>query len=1135
VKCLRCGTENAEDSSFCRACGARLVTACPQCGSECRPGDKFCSKCGTRLSAPSEPAVKTFTTDEKLELIKRYLPKALAEKILSQRDRIEGERKLVTVLFCDMVGYTSLSEILGPEDSYSIIDRVYEILIHKVHEFEGTINDMSGDGILALFGAPLALEDAPQRAVRSGFAIHREIHKYNDSIRLQYGNAVSIMMRIGIHTGPVVVGTVGNDLRVDFKAIGDTVNTASRIEGLAEPGTSYVSEDTFKLTEGLFRFEALGEREVKGKKKPVRVYRVIAPSSRKTRFDMSAERGLTPFLGRERELELLIDGFERVKGGRGQAFSIMADAGVGKSRLLYEFRKAVANEDATFIEGKCLSYSRGVPYHPVTDILKANFEVSGNDGDPVKRKKVEEGLKALSIDEVSALPYLLELLSVKDSGIDRIPLSPETKRVRIREAVRHIVLRGSELRPLILAIEDLHWGDESSEELFRDLMDSISGSRVMLLFTYRPEFVHTWGGRSYHSQVNLNRLSNRESLLMVSNLLGTHEIAEEVSQFILERTEGVPFFIEEFVRSLKDLKVLEKKGKSYTTAKDLRDISIPSTIQDVIMARIDSLPETAKKLLQTGSVIGREFSHELIKEVAELPEEDLLGQLSILKEAELLFERGIYPHSTYIFKHALTQDASSGSLLKSTRRKYHERVARVLEDHFPGTAEAQPERLGHHFTEAGLCERAIPYWRRAGEIAVKRSAHKEGTGFFKRGIELTKKMADTPERAQIELDLQNSLGQTLMINEGFYSPEGKRALDRARELCRQVGETSKLFTVLHALWIFYLAHGERQTAFELAKQCLELAENLENTPFLVEAHHAFGSTHYWCGEYESALSHLERGSDLYDSLPSGSQVLPPGREDPGVVHKSHCAHTLWILGYPDRALDKVQAALALGEELDHPFSLVFAQLCAAMVNLYRGELEQAREQAGKAVETSEKREFGLWLIWAKVYLGATLAALGQAEEGIEHTRRGVELSSMAGILGGLPSWKTLLAEACGIHGGRVEEGLAVLDEAQRNMDDTGFRMWEEELHRIRGELLLMRDKTNMSGAESSFRKAIDTARQRKAKSLELRASMALSRLWHKQGKKDEAEKLLSEIYGWFTEGFDTGDLRTAKKLLEEYN
>jgi class 3 adenylate cyclase len=365
MKCPKCQFENREDAKFCNKCGHKFEHTCPNCGTANRAGAKFCDECGHNLTIPSEPPVKDLSFDEKLDKIQRYLPKGLTEKILSQRDKIEGEHKLVTVMFCDMEGFTILVDRLGPEEAYGTMDQIYEILIHKVHDYEGTVNEMTGDGILALFGAPIALEDAPQRAVRSAMAIHREMSRFSDRLKHEREYLPPLKMRVGIHTGPVVVGTVGNNLRVEFKAVGDTVNLASRMEGLAEPGTTYVTKDTFKLTEGLFMFEALGEREVKGKEEPVRVYRVIAPSGRRTRFDVSADRGLTPFVGRERELDLLLDGFDRFKAGRGQAFSIIAEAGLGKSRLLYEFRKAVTSEDVMFLEGRCLSYSGGVSYHPI--------------------------------------------------------------------------------------------------------------------------------------------------------------------------------------------------------------------------------------------------------------------------------------------------------------------------------------------------------------------------------------------------------------------------------------------------------------------------------------------------------------------------------------------------------------------------------------------------------------------------------------------------------------------------------------------------------------------------------------------------------------------------------------------------
>jgi class 3 adenylate cyclase/ribosomal protein L40E len=768
MKCPKCQFENPEGIIFCGKCASKLELICTKCNFSNPPDFIFCGKCAHNLSTPSEAPPKDLSFDEKLTKIQKYLPKGLTEKILSQRDRIEGERKQVTVMFCDMEGFTPLSEMLGIEDAYAIIDQVYEILIHKVHDYEGTVNEMTGDGIMALFGAPIALEDASQRAIRSSLAIHREMAKFNDQLKREKKDIPPVKMRIGIHTGPVVVGTVGNDLRVEFKAVGDTVNLASRIEGQAQPGTTYITEETFKLTEGLFRFEALGQRVIKGKEKPINVFRAIAPSTRRTRFDVSAERGLTPFAGRERELELLMDGFDRSKAGRGQAFSITAEAGVGKSRLLYEFRKAVASEDVTFLEGRCLSYSQGVAYHPFIDILKAYFDIHEDDLDFDIKEKVKKGLKISGSDETSTFPYLLELLTVKDSGIDKIPMSPEAKKIRIMESFKQIALKGSEIRPLILAYEDLHWIDKSSEELLKYVLESIPGARILLIFTYRPEFVHTWGAKSYHSQVMLNRLSNRESLMLVSHLLGTEELDKKLEEFILEKTEGVPFFIEELIKSLKDLKIIERENNRYRITRDIKEVTIPSTVQDVIMARVDSLPQEMKGLLQTVSVVGRESSYDLIKRVTGLTEQELLSQLSVLKNSELLYERGIYPQSTYVFKHALTQDVAYDSLLLKRRKEIHEEIGEVIEALYPDRLEEYYELLAYHYARSTNTDKAVKYLDLANQKANKLNAMVEAKAYFDEAMDLLDALSETEENQHRRI--------SLLVNQSivFLRIHGKR-------------------------------------------------------------------------------------------------------------------------------------------------------------------------------------------------------------------------------------------------------------------------------------------------------------------------------------------------------------------------
>jgi class 3 adenylate cyclase/predicted ATPase len=1131
MKCPECHFENLDGMNFCGKCGAKLERLCPQCHFSNPAEYEFCGKCGQNLIPPSEPAPKELSFDEKLDKIQRYLPKGLTEKILAQRDRIEGERKQVTVMFCDLEGFTPLSERLGPEEAYGVMDKIYELLIHKVHDYEGTVNEMTGDGIMALFGAPIALEDAPQRAIRSAMAIHREIAKFSDGIKKEKEGISALKMRVGIHSGPVVVGTLGNNLRVEFKAVGDTVNLASRVEGLAEPGTTYVTEDTFKISEGLFRFEALGKRRVKGKEEPVKVYRVIAPSTRRTRFDVSAERGLAPFVGRERELELLLDGFERAKEGRGQAFSIVSEAGVGKSRLLYEFRKAVANEDVTFLEGRCLSYSKGVAYHPVIEILKANFDIVEGDADPEIKGKVKRGLEMIGAEEATTLPYLLELLSVKESGIDEIPLSPEAKKDRIIEAVKRITLKGSEIRPLILAYEDLHWVDKSSEDVLKYVLESIPGAMVLNLFTYRPEFVHTWGAKSYHSQLNLNRLSNRESLAMVYYLLGTEEIDRELEDLILEKTEGVPFFIEEFIKSLRDLKIIDIKENRYCITKDIKEATIPATVQDVIMARIDSLPEGVKGLLQTVSAVGREFSYNLAQKVTGLTEQELLSHLSVLKDSELLYERGIYPQSTYIFKHALTQDATYQSLLKSTRQNYHRKIAQVLEKDFPDKMETQPELLAHHYTEAGLNEQAVGYWHRAGKHATQRSAHVEAINHLTKGLEVLMTLPDTLERARQELDLQTTLGPVLMAVQGFSSLDTERAYARARELCQQVGETSQLFPVLYGLWSIYRNRAELQTTRELGEQLLSLAQREQDPALLLEAHRVLGPTMFWLGEMASARAHSEQGVALYDPQQHRSHAFVYG-QDPGVACKCFAAMAIWMLGYPDQARKITHEALALAQKYTHPFSLAFALNMTAVVHQFRREAQVVQEHAEALMELSTEQSFPYFLDFGTILRGWALTAQGEEAEGVAQVHQGLVAYRGMGSEVHRPYFLALLAEAYG-EVGQPEEGLTALVEALAIVDNTGERNWEAELSRRKGELLLEQRGQKVGEAEECFRQALDIARRQQAKSLELRASMSLSRLWQQEGKLEEAHQLLAEIYGWFTEGFDTADLKEAKVLLEE--
>jgi class 3 adenylate cyclase/tetratricopeptide (TPR) repeat protein len=1090
MRCPKCQFENPDDKKFCRECGSKLLLACPNCAAEILPIDKFCGECGQDLKKSEEAPLKDLSFDEKLTKIQKYLPKGLTEKILSQKDGIEGERKQVTVMFCDMEGFTPMSELLGIEEAYSVIDQVYEILIHKVHDYEGTVNEMTGDGIMALFGAPVALEDAPQRAIQSSLAIHREMAKFSDQLSQDSKSAPPVKMRIGIHTGPVVVGTVGNDLRVEFKAVGDTVNLASRMEGQAQPGTTYITEDTFKLTEGLFRFEGLGQRMIKGKQEPVNVYRAIAPSTMRTRFDVSAERGLTPLAGRERELELLFDGLERSKAGRGQAFSIMAEAGIGKSRLLYEFRKAVAHEDVTFLEGRCLSYSRGVAYHPIIDTLKATFDIHEGDGDLEIRGKLKKGLKMLAADEASTLPYLLELLAVKDSGIDEIPMSPDAKKNRIMEAFKQIALKGSEIRPLILAYEDLHWIDKSSEELLKYVLESIPGARVLLIFTYRPEFVHTWGAKSYHSQVNLNRLSNRESLMMVSHLLGTEELDKNLEEFILEKTEGVPFFIEELIKSLKDLKIIERENNRYRITKDVKEVTIPATIQDVIMARIDSLPEETKSLLQKVSVVGRESSYDLIKRLTNLAEPELLSHLSVLKDSELLYERGIYPQSTYVFKHALTQDVAYDSLLLKRRKEIHEEIGAVIEALYPDRLEEYHELLAFHYGRSVNADKAVRYLYLANQKAAKLNAMDEAKAYFDEAMVLLDALPETEENRQRRISLLVNQGIVIMLL--FKSSEYYKFLTRYEPMARNLGNPELLGAFYARLGHCEFSFGNYDQAIRTLGKAAELCQAAGN---IGDAAYAYT---FW------EMSHLDRG-DFERVLALKDDVLRTVEHQFNLrFHTfalSIAARAYACLGRWDEAVKEAQKSLSVADEFSDNSLVSFAAWNLSIVYAWKSDVARAVEYGElslqKAPTLGDKA-------WAQRSLGWVLCRSGETARGIEL------LTTVLPILRGGQFITSEIPLLCFLGEGywlarEDDKAKQMFEESLEMAERYGARYYVGFAQRLLGEIAL---KSNPAQAATHFKRSIAVLQEIKAENELAHTYVSYGRFHKQQNQIDQAREYL---------------------------
>jgi len=1103
MKCSKCQFENRESAKFCKECGNKLEIPCSKCGNINEPGSKFCDECGHNLTIRSEPLPKDLSFDEKLDKIQRYLPKGLTEKILSQRNKIEGERKHVTVMFCDMEGFTPLVEKLGPEEAYGIMDQVYEILIHKVHDYEGTVNEMTGDGIMALFGAPIALEDAPQRAIRSALAIHREMTRFSDKIAQEIEGIQPLKMRVGIHTGPVVVGTLGNNLRVDFKAVGDTVNLASRMENLAKPGATYATKNTFKLTEGFFRFEALGEKKVKGKKEPIKVYRVIAPSTRRTRFDVSAERGLTPFVGRERELELLVDGFERSKAGRGQAFSIVSEAGVGKSRLLYEFRKAIINENVTFLEGKCLSYGRSVAYHPVIDILKANFDIQEGNEDSEIREKVKRGLKILEADEASTLPYLLELLFVKNSGIDKIPMTPESRKDRIIGTINRITLKGSEIRPIVMAFEDLHWMDKSSEDVSKHLLDSIPGARVLLIFTYRPEFVHTWGAKSFHSQITLNRLSNRESLTMVSHLLGTEDIDSDLEELILEKTEGIPFFIEELIRSLKDLKIIEREDSKYRIAKDVQAVTIPSTIQDVIMARVDSLPEAAKEVLQTGSVIEREFRYDLIKQVTGLPDQELLSHLSTLKDSELLYERGIYPQSTCIFKHSLTREVVYDSILSKKKRRLHGRVGDAIEEIYRDSIDEYYGVLAEHFIVSEKFEKAAEYSKLTAKKAQKTASLNDSIAFTRKAVASLEKLSQTEDVERKIIDTRTALG--LYSGQMFYWREARDAVDPIIDLALKHNykrRLAQIYTIKGAYeWFVEENYAESSKNLD---EALRIAGEVSDVI-------SFALASYWLGVISSFDCKFKKGIELIQRTLNMNEAT--GNLWGIAAMKSSLTFPPYLgEGAIGLAYKTSNEAIQVAEQSGDIYSKAMAY-CSHGASCYgKGLFEEATEYLIKGAEFSEKIQYFHYHALSETWLGMTFFEIGEYRHSEAHYAKAIPLLEHVSLM---PSWRFFCK--LGIARAKVMncEGDVDLNSLYAYENENKVRLFEGLITGMIGKILLNVDDLRRSEAEDWIKKAID-ADDRNGMRFFLGSDYALyAELFRRKGDLSEAKDNLVkaiEIY-----------------------
>jgi predicted ATPase/class 3 adenylate cyclase len=1126
MKCPQCSFDNKPNKKFCTKCGSKIALKCPNCDTEIEAGDDFCGECGHDLRESKNALPIDRSQPES------YTPKFLADKILTSRSSLEGERKQVTVLLADIKDSTELIKDLDPEAAQQLLDPVIQIMMNSIHQYEGTVNQVLGDGIMALFGAPISHEDHALRACYAALAMQTAMNEYTSEVRQTHG--AELRIRVGLNSGEVVVRTIGNDLHMDYSAVGSTTHLAARMEQIAIPGTTRMTGETLRLVEGFVKVNPLGPIPVKGMAEPAEVFELIGASTVRRRLQAAVARGLTRFVGRDKEIEELNQILKQAEAGHGQVVAAVGEAGVGKSRLVYEFVQSHRTQGWLVLESASVSYGKATPYFPVIDLLKHYVHVE--DGDDARTIRAKVTGQILTLDETlqETIPALLSLLDTLPQDSPFLRLDPMQRRQDILDAIKRILLRESQVQPLLVIFEDLHWIDSETQALLDILIESLPTARLVLLVNYRPEYRHSWASKTYYTRQRLDPLPPASAEIFLQNMLGDDPSLDPLKQLLVKRTEGNPFFLEECVRTLVETHALAGEPGAYCLIQDLPEIHVPATVQVLLAARMDRLPPEEKRLLQTAAVIGNEVPLPLLQIIADMPQEGLQRGLAHLQAAEFLYETSLFPEQIYSFKHALTQNVAYQSLLVSTRQPIHQRIGRVMEEQFAETAETQPELLAHHYTEAGCQKEAAGYWRRAGEHASARSAYAEAIAHLNQGLAELQTLPETTEHAELELALQFDLASALIVSKGWIAPEVEQAYTRAYELCRQVGETPTLIPVLQGLRRLYTLRGDPgdvQRAQKLAAQLLALARRQADTALLQEAHWAIGQTHCFLGEFEPARRHLEQSITVYapQSLNSQASRDAAGTQIACLVHN---AKVLWALGYPDQALETSEQALLLAHELSHPFTLAFAFFGMAELSQLRREVQATLKQAEAMIALANEQGFPVFMELGTLLRAWSLAIQGDSEEGITQMRQYMANKPVGSFYAIRPWLYAMYVEAYRA-ARQTGEGLSQVAKALALVEKSGFRFYEAELRRLHGELLLMQSVPDTAGAETCLQQALDLAAGQQAKSLELRAAVSLSRLWGQQNRKAEAQILLTEIYDWFSEGFDTADLREAKALLED--
>ena len=1048
-----------------------------------------------------------------------------AEAATEPAPRDEAERRHLTVMFCELIGSDTLSAQLDPEDMWGVIASYHACVGEVVGRHHGMIARHMDEGVLAYFGYPRAQEDDAEQAVRAALVL------VDAAANLRTNVDAALQVRIGIATGTVVVSELLiGETPAEPAVVGETPNLAARLQTLAEPGTVLICPQTRRLTGGHFDYRDLGALALKGWTEPVAIWQALRPTGVASRFEAMHETKLPPLFGREEEIELLLRRWRHATQGEGRVVLLTGEPGIGKSHIALALGEQLQNEPHIALRYFCSAHHTNSALFPFIGQLERAARFERKDSPTEKLSKLD-ALVARSTADPEHVAVLANLFALPAG--DRYQLQELSPRKRKEKTLAALLAQLDGLaarQPLFVIFEDVHWIDPTSLELLVATVEHVPQLRVLLLITARSEFTPPWPSYPHMTTIPLARLGRRDGAALVERVTGGKALPKEVMDEILARTDGVPLFIEELTKTVLESGLLHERNGHYVLERPLPSLAIPTTLHASLMARLDRLVPV-REVAQIGAVAGREFHYELLYAVAGMPRERLEAALGQLVRSELIFCRGEIPHSVYAFKHALVRDAAYASLLKTRRGQLHAAIANALEQQFPEIMQTQPETLARHLTEAGLTEKAIGYWLRAGKNAALRSANADAIVHLQRGLELLQSLPDDPAQKQVALEFEVLLGQAMIAARGYAAPETMKVLLRAKKLITDSTETSLKFAILYGIWACYYVGGQADMQQAAAAEFLAEAERCGDTGTLCLAHRAMGTTYVTMGEFAAARRHLEQARALHDPDRPSQEAFHYG-QDIGATVLCYLSWALWLLGYVEQASEVATDAVRRAEAIPHPFTLVYT-LCHArgMMDVFRRRSEDTQSYAGVVMSLCAEHEFPFWAAGGQILSGWAATCQGEVEAGVEAINRGLGAWRETGARLWLPMFLALEAEAHA-KAGRSEVALQAIEQALAVSDETGERWAVAEVLRIKADLLLAHDPSRADEVENLLIKSLEIARRQQALCWELRASCDLARLWQRRGRGKDALKLLRSIHGQFTEGLETPDLKAAEALME---